>query len=59
MSEPLRLDRDRGKLLGVCAGIGRTLGIDTLLVRIAFVASVLIGFGFPVLLYFIIALLAD
>ncbi len=59
MTESLRLDRDNRKLLGVCAGLGRALGIDALLIRIAFITTVLIGFGFPILLYFIIALLAD
>jgi phage shock protein C len=59
MNEALRLDRDNGKLLGVCAGLGRSLNINAIWVRIGFVASVLVGFGFPILLYFIIALLAD
>jgi phage shock protein C len=59
MNEALRLDRDNKKLLGVCAGLGRSLNIDAIWLRIAFVSTVLIGFGFPVLLYFIIALLAD
>jgi phage shock protein C len=59
MTQSLRLDRDNRKLLGVCAGLGRTFGIDALLVRIAFITTVLVGFGFPILLYFIIALLAD
>jgi phage shock protein C len=59
MTEALRLDRERGKLLGVCAGIGRAFNIDVLLVRIAFIASVLLGFGLAIVLYFVVALLAD
>ncbi len=53
------LDRRHNKLLGVCAGIANSFGVSALWVRIGFVASVLVGFGFPILLYFIIALLAD
>ena len=59
MNTSFALDRSRGKLLGVCAGIANRFGIDALLIRIGFITSVLLGFGFPILLYFIIALLAD
>ena len=54
-----RLDKARGKVFGVCAGIGNYFGIDTMLVRIGFVAATLIGFGSPVLIYLAIALIAD
>lgn len=53
------LDRDNGKLLGVCAGLGRMLDVDPLWIRLAFVVSVLAGFGLPILAYIVIALLAD
>lgn len=53
------LDREQGKLLGVCAGIGRSLDVDPLWIRLAFVVSVLAGFGLPILLYIAIAILAD
>jgi phage shock protein PspC (stress-responsive transcriptional regulator) len=53
-----RLDREDGKLMGVCAGIGKYFGVDTTVVRIAFVAATLLGFGFPVLLYLAIGLIA-
>lgn len=59
MNSSFVLDRSRGKLLGVCAGIANRFGIDALLVRIGFIASVLLGFGLAIPLYFIIALLAD
>ena len=35
---PLRRDRARGVLGGVCAGIGQRLGIDPLILRIGFVS---------------------
>ncbi len=59
MNRSFALDRSNGKLLGVCSGIANYAGIDALLVRIGFVAAVLLGFGLPILLYFVIALLAN
>jgi phage shock protein PspC (stress-responsive transcriptional regulator) len=58
-SRSFRLDKNRGKVFGVCAGIGNYFGIDTLLVRIGFVAATLLGFGSPILIYLAVALIAD
>ena len=58
-SKGFRLDRQRGKLMGVCAGIGRYFGIDTTLVRVGFVLGTLLGFGSFILIYLGIALIAD
>jgi signal transduction histidine kinase/phage shock protein PspC (stress-responsive transcriptional regulator) len=41
--EPLRRDRERGLVAGVCAGIARHVGIDPLIVRVAFVAAATAG----------------
>ena len=57
--ETFHLDHSRGKLMGVCAGLGNYFGVDTTLIRIGFVAATLLGFGFPVLLYLAIGLIAD
>ncbi|RNJ63505.1 MAG: PspC domain-containing protein [Porphyrobacter sp. IPPAS B-1204] len=54
-----RLDKSNGKIFGVCAGIGNHFGIDTMLVRIGFVAGALLGFGSFILIYLAIALIAD
>ncbi|OJW61563.1 MAG: recombinase RecF [Sphingomonadales bacterium 63-6] len=54
-----RLDRANAKLMGVCGGIGEFAEIDPTLVRIGFVATTLLGFGAPVVLYLAIGLLAD
>jgi phage shock protein PspC (stress-responsive transcriptional regulator) len=54
-----QLDRSSRKLLGVCSGLAARFGIDALLVRLGFIVSVLLGFGFPILLYFALALIAD
>jgi len=53
------LDRDGGKFLGVCQGLANYLNVDPMLVRLAFVLGTLVGFGSFVLVYFLIALLAD
>ncbi|MBY6014833.1 PspC domain-containing protein [Qipengyuania gaetbuli] len=58
-SRSFRLDRQNGKLMGVCAGIGRYFGIDTTLVRVGFVLGTLLGFGSFILVYLGIALIAD
>ncbi len=58
-SKTFRLDRERGKLMGVCAGIANYFGVDTTLVRAGFVIGTLIGFGSFILIYLAIGLIAD
>jgi phage shock protein C len=53
------LDRGNKKLLGVCAGLAAYSGFDTTLVRIAFVLGALLGFGSAVIVYLVLALVAD
>jgi signal transduction histidine kinase len=48
--DPLRRDRANGLIGGVCAGLGRHLGVDPLVVRIAFVAAATAG-GIGLVLY--------
>lgn len=54
-----RLNKERGKVMGVCAGIADRFGIDVMLVRIAFVIGTLAGFGSLLLVYLAIGLIAD
>ena len=58
-SKKFHLDRHNGKLMGVCSGLAKYFGVDTTLVRLGFVASVLLGFGMPILIYLAIGLIAD
>ncbi|MEX0929455.1 MAG: PspC domain-containing protein [Balneolales bacterium] len=44
-------------LFGVCGGIAEYFGWDSTVVRILFLIAVFIGFGSPVLLYLIMALI--
>ena len=56
---PLTLDRSRARLLGVCAGIARSTGLDPLIVRLAFVVGTVAGFGVPLIAYLAVPLLVD
>jgi phage shock protein C len=58
MNKKFALDRNNKKLMGVCAGLGNYFNIDPLLVRIAWVVATLV-FGLPLLVYFVIGLVAD
>ena len=48
-----------GKFLGVAAWMADKFGIDVTLVRVAFVVAVILGVGFPILLYFILYFVKD
>jgi phage shock protein C len=54
-----RLNRERGKIMGVSAGMADYFGIDVTLVRVAWVAGTLLGFGSLLLIYLAIGLIAD
>ncbi len=58
-SRGFRLDKGRGKLMGVCAGISNYFGVDVTLVRVAFALGTLLGFGSAILIYLLIGLIAD
>lgn len=54
-----RLDKTRGKIMGVCAGIANTFGVDVTLVRVAFGLATILGFGTALIVYVLIGLIAD
>jgi phage shock protein C len=58
-NSPFRLDKANAKLMGVCAGLANYTGIETVWIRVGFVAASLLGFGSPVLIYLVIGLVAD
>jgi len=45
------------KILGICAWLAEKFGLDVGGLRILFVASIIFGFGAPMLIYFILYLL--
>lgn len=53
------LDKGSAKFLGVCAGIANYTGVEVLWIRVAAVLATLLGYGFPILIYFLIAFLAQ
>ena len=57
-SNSFRLNKTRGKILGVCAGLADYSGIDLMLVRVLAVLLTLCGVGSTVLLYLIVGLIA-
>ena len=54
-----RLDKQRGKIMGVSAGISEWTGMPLSFVRIAFVLGALFSFGTAALIYLAIGLIAD
>jgi phage shock protein C len=54
-SSKFEVDRSEAKLMGVCAGIARHVGIDPTIVRVGFVVATIIG-GWPwtVIAYFVL-----
>ncbi len=58
MKQGFRKNRQNGVIFGVCAGMSDQFGFDLLWTRVAFVGLTLLGFGLPLLLYLIVAVLA-
>ena len=55
----LTLDKTNKKILGVCAGLANWSGIDAMIVRLIFAVATLIGFGSPILIYILLAMILD
>jgi phage shock protein C len=45
MNNSFTLDRSRGKIMGVCAGISNRTGLDVTLIRVALVLLTLCALG--------------
>jgi phage shock protein C len=55
----LSLDKENKKILGLCAGLAKWMGLDVTVVRLLFVIATLIGVGSPILIYIILGLIID
>jgi phage shock protein C len=55
----LVLDKGNKKILGVCAGLANWANMDPMVVRIIFAVATMIGFGSPVLIYIVLAMILD
>jgi phage shock protein C len=58
-SGKFRLNKQRGKLMGVCSGLADYTGWDVTLIRVAFVIGTLAGFGLLIPIYIATGLIAD
>ena len=55
----LTLDKANKKILGVCAGLANWAGMDAMIIRLIFAVATVVGFGSPVLIYILLALILD
>lgn len=55
----LTLDKTNKKILGVCAGLANWTGMDAMIIRLIFAAAAVVGFGSPVLIYILLAMILD
>jgi phage shock protein C len=55
----LVLDKANKKILGVCAGLANWSGMDPMIVRLIFAVATLVGFGSPILIYIVLAMILD
>ncbi|MFM2236803.1 MAG: hypothetical protein RL209_837 [Pseudomonadota bacterium] len=55
----LTLDKTNKKILGVCAGLANWTGIDAMIIRLIFAFATVVGFGSPVLIYILLAIILD
>jgi phage shock protein C len=59
LRKPFQLNRDEGKVMGVCAGIADHFDIDVTLVRIGMALTILATFPLMLVVYFIMAAVAQ
>ncbi|MBL0925291.1 MAG: PspC domain-containing protein [Sphingomonadaceae bacterium] len=55
----LVLDKANKKILGVCAGLANWANMDPMIVRLIFTVATLVGFGSPILIYIVLAMILD
>ena len=55
----MKKDKENMVLFGVCSGLGKQMSVDASLIRAAFVIATLLGIGFPILIYIVLALVMD
>lgn len=58
-AKKFNLDKHDAKLMGVCGGIARYVGVDVMLVRLGFVLGTIFLAGSLALVYVAIGLIAD
>lgn len=58
-SAGFRLDKDNGRLMGVCSGLANATGVDAVIWRIGLIVATLLGFGLTIPIYIAVGLIAD
>jgi len=53
----MKRDSSNKIIFGVCSGLAKEFGIDPIIVRLIFFVFTLMGVGFPILIYLILAIL--
>jgi phage shock protein PspC (stress-responsive transcriptional regulator) len=56
MSRLVKSSTDK-KIFGVCGGLARRFNMDSTIIRLIFVVAAVIGFGSPIILYLVLALI--
>jgi phage shock protein PspC (stress-responsive transcriptional regulator) len=52
----MKKDMDNKMIFGVCSGIAKELNLDPTIVRAVFAILTLMGFGLPIIVYLVLAL---
>ena len=52
----LQRDHDNKMIFGVCAGLANEMKIDPTVMRLIFAVATLMGFGLPILIYIVMAI---
>jgi len=52
----MKKDMANKMIFGVCAGLAKEFQVDPTLIRVVFAVATLMGFGLPVLIYLILAI---
>lgn len=53
----LQRDQENKMIFGVCSGLAKHFDIDPTVMRLIFAVTTLMGFGLPILLYIVLALI--
>lgn len=53
----MKRDISKKIVFGVCSGIAKSMNIDVTIVRLIFLLLALMGFGMPVIIYIVLALI--
>ena len=55
----LKRSKDNKVIAGVCGGLGKEYNVDPAVIRLIFVLATLMGFGLPIIIYIVMALIVE